>query len=303
MIAYLYLQRESIKALTTIDPWMALAIIVAAIGTTTVQSLQFKAAVSIQKYKVSLGESIALTAANTMANYYLPVRGGMVVRAAYMNRVHQMPLPEYAALSVLLTAWSIVVAAVLGILGLVALLGNGTAVSTQALFTLVGVGAAAIAATAVAIWISSRITSNGRFAAVLRGFRSGASLWFSSTPLLLVFVSWTVLLFCAQAVRLWLSFRAIGVDLDVGSIFVIQAMAAVAFVLALTPGNIGVKEGAIVFAASVLGIDPSLALLASLIDRAAALIVTFTIGVGTASYLGRRATATRNGSPPQSDGT
>ena len=72
-----------------------------------------------------------------------------------------------------------------------------------------------------------------------------------------------------------LAFRSAGVSVDLGSILVIQAMATVAFVLALTPGNIGIKEGSIVLAASVLGIEPQLALLASLIDRGAALVVNF----------------------------
>jgi len=291
MLAYVIVQKETLNALTAIEPWMAILIAAAAVAATTVQSFQFKAAVVIHRYFVPVRESVALTATNTMANYYLPARGGMVVRAAYMKRVYQFPLPEYAALSVLLTAWSIVVAALLGMVGLAILIALNGAVDARALLALTGVGIAAIAGTALAIGLSGTFTAGGKLAEVAAVFRSGASLWFASKPRLIRFLGWTVLLFVAQAARLWLSFGAVGADVNVGSMLVIQAMATVAFVLALTPGNIGVKEGAIVFAASVLGIDPAVALLASLIDRAAALIVTFAIGLANVRFLSRRAAA------------
>lgn len=301
MVTYVILQRETLKAFTAIEPWVALVIVVAGVVAIAMQSLQFKAAVAIHRYTIPMKESVPLTATNTMANYYLPARGGMVVRAAYMKRVHQFPLPEYAALSVLLTVWSILVAALLGILGLAAIYGSNGTASTRVLIGLSGVGVAAVGATALAVGVSTKIPTAGRFAEVASGFRSGISLWFKSKPRLIKFIAYTVLLFAAQALRLWFSFKAIGVHVDIGSMLVIQAMAAVAFVLALTPGNIGIKEGAIVLGAGVLGIDPDLALLASLIDRAAAMLVTFAIGLMSVPYLSRRTAAGSAGTPAPSD--
>jgi hypothetical protein len=232
-----------------------------------------------------------------MANYYLPARGGMVVRAAYMKRVYRLPLSQYAALSVLMTGLSIAVAALLGIVGVIVLLVSDGSVDGRAIVTFAGLGLASLGGMALAIFVSGRISSTGRFAEVARGFRSGADLWFHSRNRLFIFLGWTVILFATQAVRLWLSFAAVGVRPDIGSMLTIQALALVAFVLALTPGTIGLKEGAIVFAASLLGIDPNLALLASLIDRAASLLVTFGVGLVSVPYLTRRATTGAESAP------
>lgn len=145
--------------------------------------------------------------------------------------------------------------------------------------------------------LSGRISSEGRLAEVVRGSRSGAVLWFHSRPRLCKVLGRTIVLFAAQALRLWLSVAAVGIATDLGNMLTIQAMAAVAFVLALTFGNKGLKEGAIVFSASVLGIDPDLALLASLIDRAASLLMTFVTGLASDQYLIRRATTEAEPTP------
>lgn len=291
MLGYLATQRDALAALREIQPWMAAVIAGAAVLVILAQSFQFRAAAIIHERDVSLGESVALSAANIMANYYLPARGGMIVRAAYMKRVYRLPLSEYAALSVLVTGLSIVVAAMLGVAGLALLVVANGSVEVRAVGTFVALGTAALGGMALAIALSGRISSGGRLAEVARGFRSGAALWLNSKRRLYTFLGWTVVLFAAQALRLWLSFAAVGIKADLGGMLTIQAMAAVAFVLALTPGNIGIKEGAIVFAASLLGIDPELALLASLIDRAASLVVTFVVGLASVQYLTRRATA------------
>lgn len=291
MLGYLANQRDALAALREIRPWMAAAIAGAAVLVVAAQSFQFSAAAIIHACALPVRESVALTAANIMANYYLPVRGGMIVRAAYMKRVYRLPLSEYAALSVLVTGLSIVVAALLGNAGLALLVVSNGSVEVRAVVIFVGLGAAALGGIALATALSGRISSEGKLAGVSRGFRSGAILWFHSGPRLYKFLGWTIALFAAQALRLWLSFAVVGITADLGSMLTIQAMAAVAFVLALTPGNVGLKEGAIVFAASILGIDPELALLASLIDRAVSLLVTFIVGLASVQYLTQRATA------------
>jgi uncharacterized protein (TIRG00374 family) len=290
MVGYLATQRDALAALREIPVWMAVVIAGASLIVILAQSLQFSAAAIIHGCLIPLRESVGLTAANIMANYYLPARGGMVVRAAYMKRVYRLPLPQYAALSVLMTGLSIAVAAILGIAGVIILLVSDGSVEGRAIITFTGLGLASLGGMGLAIFVSGKIRSEGRFAEVARGFRSGADLWFHSRSRLYVFLGWTVALFAAQALRLWLSFAAVGITPDFGSMLTIQAMALVAFVLALTPGNIGLKEGAIVFAASLLGIDPNLALLASLIDRAASLLVTFVVGLVNVRYLTQRAT-------------
>jgi uncharacterized protein (TIRG00374 family) len=169
-------------------------------------------------------------------------------------------------------------------------------VDRQALLTFAGIGIAVVAGVGAAVALSGLAKGDGRFAETVRSFRDGMAMWTEARGKLGIFLLWTIALFVAQGFRLWLAFRVAGVSVDFSGMMVIQATAAMAFVLALTPGNVGVKEGAIVFSASLLNIDPDLALLASLIDRGAALIITFGVGLLSVPYLSKR---TAVGSPDE----
>jgi uncharacterized membrane protein YbhN (UPF0104 family) len=294
MVGYLGLQRDVLTALTAIPVWMAGVIVLAAAMGLVFQALQFRTALTIHDTLIGVKESVALTAANTMANYYLPVRGGMLVRAAYMKWVYRFPLSQYAAVTVSITGLTILTAAVVGLMGVGIIAATEGGADTRALWAFGGVGVAVVLGLVIAIAVSGVFDGDGRLAQSAAAFRSGMGLWVHARGRLAIFLGWTLLVFGAQAMRLWLSFRAVGVTVSVGSMLVIQAMAFVVFVLALTPGNIGLKEGAVVFAASLLGIDPALALLASLIDRAGALVVTFGVGSVSLRYLSRRAAAAQS---------
>jgi len=300
MVGYLALQRDVLEAIRAIPVWMTIVLVAVSLGALVVQAMQFRAAVRIQAITMPIGESTALTAANTMANYYLPARGGMVVRAAYMKRVYGFPLARYGALTVSITGLTILVAAAIGLIGVIASASISGDMNQRGLLTFAGVGIAVVLGVGAAVLLSGYAKGDGRFAEVVRGFRAGMTMWAESRANLGIFLLWTVGLFAAQGFRLWLSFRAVGVPVDFSGMMVIQATAAVAFVLALTPGNIGLKEGAVVFSASLLNIDPDLALLASLIDRAAALIVTFGVGLASVRYLAGR---TAGGFPDEAQET
>ncbi len=294
MVGYLATQRDVLEAIGRIPLWMAIVLVIVSGGALVVQAMQYRAAVKIQAIDMPVGESTALTAANTMANYYLPARGGMVVRATYMKRVYAFPLARYGALTISITGLTILVAALIGVVGVGISAATGDDVDRQALLTFVGIAIAVVAAVAVAVGLSGLAKGDGTFAQTLRSFRDGMAMWAGARGKLAIFLLWTVALFVAQGFRLWLSFRAVGVSVDLSGMMIIQATAAMAFVLALTPGNVGIKEGAIVFSASLLNIDPDLALLASLIDRAAGLIITFGVGLASVHYLSKRSAA---GSP------
>jgi len=288
MVGYVATQRDMLEAIRMIPVWMAAVIIVVSGAALVVQAAQFRAAVRIQQIDMPVLESTALTAANTMANYYLPARGGMVVRAAYMKRVYRFPLARYGSLTVSITGLTVLVAALIGAAGIAISAAVNGELDRRALLAFGGIGVAVVLGMAIAMLLAGFAKGDGRFAETVRSFRVGIAMWVDDRGGLVVFLLWTVALFAAQGFRLWLSFRAIDVTVSLSGMMIIQGMAAVAFVVALTPGNVGIKEGAVVFSATLLGIDPAVALLASLIDRAAALIVTFGAGLASVRYLSRR---------------
>ena len=82
-------------------------------------------------------------------------------------------------------------------------------------------------------------------------------------------------------------------NIDAAEVVRIGSLVSMCFIIAITPGNLGVKEGVTAFAAALVGVPAAVALLAALVDRAVALVVTFGVGVSSLGPLMRRANASR----------
>ena len=177
MVGYLALQRDVLDAIRAIPVWMAIVLVFISLGALVVQAMQYRAAVRIQAIDMPIGESTALTAANTMANYYLPARGGMVVRAAYMKRVYGFPLSRYGALTVSITGLTILVAAMIGVVGVIVSASISGDVNQRGLLIFAGVGIAVVLGVGAAIALSGFAKGDGQFAEVVRSFRAGMTMW------------------------------------------------------------------------------------------------------------------------------
>jgi uncharacterized membrane protein YbhN (UPF0104 family) len=216
-------------------------------------------------------EALGLTCINNMMSYSVPVRGGTLVRAAYLQHVHGFALGRYAAL----TVSSHVV-----ILGLVALAGAVLAWTVPARRDLAMSLALGFVAAPVllvgALWALAVLAALGRRVPRLAGhaqaFRDGLASWRQHPRLARRFALVSLVVFVAHGLRLWVAFEAVAVTVTLPEILVVQAAVAVASVLSFTPANLGTKEAVITLLAGVLGIEPSLALVAGLIDRGAAVL-------------------------------
>ena len=85
-------------------------------------------------------------------------------------------------------------------------------------------------------------------------------------------------MFLLYPVKVYLSFIAIGVDLNFADSFEISLILLAASLFQVLPGNIGVKEIVTAYIGKQYGIEFEVALLASLIDRAILLLFLFPVG-------------------------
>lgn len=85
-------------------------------------------------------------------------------------------------------------------------------------------------------------------------------------------------MFLLYPVKVYLSFIAIGIDLNFSDSFEISLILLAASLFQVLPGNIGVKEIVTAYIGKQYGIEFETALLASLIDRAILLLFLFPVG-------------------------
>jgi uncharacterized protein (TIRG00374 family) len=91
-----------------------------------------------------------------------------------------------------------------------------------------------------------------------------------------------------RTARVQLSFYAVGQRVSFGAAFVVSAAADVMFLVSVTPGALGFREGGIVYASMrVTGMNPDVALAAAVLDRLVVTGCNLLIGqVGMWRYLG-----------------
>lgn len=200
----------------------------------------------------------------TFANQIVPTSGV----AAYAQAIRQKTQISWSELTVLAAPQYILVAAALGLVGLLATASNIEELQTSfvglaAVYS--GVIFVSVAITRGAPWflglLPERLTSRVEQA-------SGALRKFVEHPGLIArivaFHSAAILL---RGSRIWLLFAAAGVNLDWRQALLVIAVAESSMLIQLTPGGLGVREGAILGGAALVGVPTDVAAGVALLDR------------------------------------
>jgi len=230
------------------------------------------------------GVSFNYTSMNTFFNTVLPLKGGLWIRGIYLKKNYQVPWNKY--LFVVFTGQLAQLTLVIGILVTAVYL-------TDSLFSALGNRVANIDLTITAVlliiglMLMLLIPKTQVGARYLAKLKRGLSLWANKPKLIALFISSAITLNILTGLRLWLSFLSVGFSVGVWDIVTIYCILTVGLSWAFTPGNLGVRETAIVLVSSLFGIDISTALAASIVDRAASLVVIILVGGITAHISSR----------------
>lgn len=97
-----------------------------------------------------------------------------------------------------------------------------------------------------------------------------------------------ILIVVVMSFKLYLSFVVLGFDVSYYKVFLIQSFVVVSLVFSLTPGNIGIKEGIIVFFAPFLGLTIEETMFCTLLDRVTNLLGLLFLGILSKIWLIRK---------------
>ena len=241
--------------------------------------IQFNYLIRIFGLHLSFREWFGLTVVNTMFNYYLPAHGGLVMRGAYLKRKYNFPWSQYTSLMVVS---QLVMLGIVALLGLVFLIASNE-IGSEHYWQLFGLFGSVLSITIIAyqiIPILAKLSARfDKFKPFLQQFIDGFECWRQHRLTSLRFSVLVIVLVFLWGLRLYVCFMALGSPIHFHQIMIIQTFVGLSFVISITPGNLGIKEGITVFGASLFGISPTTALLASLIDRAVTMLVVFAVGL------------------------
>lgn len=234
-------------------------------------SLRMQTACMLFDTRPTLAESFRVSAANSFYNIITPVKSGVAVKGMYLNAVHGMPWTRYFAS--------------LGVTQVLASITSVTmALGILLVFDAADVGFVLGVAGGLAAAILVVVTNGGRLQSMLANSRvlaqlptALASVW-TKHGLLGLFVAAHILYLLLITARLFLVFTIFVPTVEFWQILLIQAVLTATMFVSITPGNIGIQEGLVAVASAYLQIEPSVAVLASLSERAFLLLTALPIG-------------------------
>lgn len=210
----------------------------------------------------------------TMANYLTPLSGGMLARAAYLKRRHQLPYVQFLSL---LSANYLIIFGASGIVGLITMFALPANAANRLLLM---VFFALISGAVVLLLLLPGVRLPGRWRVIRLANRAldGWTAVTSDSRLLVqlfVYGFGSVLL---NALAFWAAYRALQLTVSWQTAVLVSLSTIFSTLLTVTPGNLGVREAIIGLVSELAGVGVGEGLVVALLIRASTLLSAFTLG-------------------------
>jgi uncharacterized membrane protein YbhN (UPF0104 family) len=200
----------------------------------------------------------------TFANQIFPSAGVV----AYAQAIRQKTSISWSEMAALGAPQFVLAAAALGCVGIFAVLSNRPALA-ESFFPLLlvygGVLIGAIVITRGAPWLGQLLPDN--FSQRLAATSIALQKFARQPSLILLVISCHAAAILLRGARMWLLFSSAGLVFDWSEILLLIAIAESSMLIQLTPGGLGIREGAILAGALLVGIPTEVAAGVALIDR------------------------------------
>ena len=207
----------------------------------------------------------------TFAHQVFPTAGVI----AYVHALRITTHASWSELAMLAAPQYVLVVAALGLVGLLAtacnidLLQHATA---GFVFAFAAMVVASLAITRRAPWLIGLLPE--RLADRLDQTSVALRKFIDCPGLVSKVITWHALAIVVRGGRIWLLFAAVAVNLDWREALLLIAVAESSILLLVTPGGLGVREGAILAGAVLVGVTPEVAATVALVDRLLTIALT-----------------------------
>lgn len=229
-----------------------------------------------------------------LLNLVLPARGDMVFTAGYLKTMHGLSLAHFASMTygnAVLFAAVMVAEALLGLAYIAWDIGY---FSPRVLVFAAVMGVLALA---LLLLPALPVKGEGRLAGGLRRALDGWRSLRQAPRLLPRLARFMVLGSIIFAAWMYMSYRALGFEVDLPRVLVAGVVVQLSFLLVLTPGNLGIREAVTGLVSQLIGLGFSEGVIVTLLQRAVSLLVFSVVG-GLFGILLTRALRRAGAAPP-----
>lgn len=238
------------------------------------------------RIRLITSEWLCLSFASSFANYFLPFKGGVGLRALYLSHVHGLPISKFVSTLSVAYLMHSVVNGLMALIGLAINVIHGGPVNAGLLMFFAVVTLAGIVVILIDIDIGEQ---HERFP--MAQVASMLTAWQAVRGnRVIVFQLWLLMLGLALA-TIWqcrVAFDAVSVELPWSGIMVYAASKNLATLISLTPGSLGVVELISIYLGGVLDYSTANALSVQALIRAIAIVTLLLAGPFAVLFLRRR---------------
>lgn len=294
LVWFVWQRRDDLRPVWDDPSWDLLLIGVLIAASHFLNSLEFWVVYRAMGVGITWVENWMVFTAGLLGNL-LPGQVGTLYKFRYMGAVHGMPYSRNGSSYGANLVISLGSSSVVGVLGVVlySLVGGRFAWGVLAAF--VGLGAACIVVMNVSIPVHKVLP--GRLARAGRTFADGWDEIRRTPRTSITVAAIDVTKYAITAWRFFLAFRLLGVHESYWFFLVIAPAAAIAGIIAFTPGGLGFRELFVTAAAVGMGSGFDTGLLAATTDRGVMLISALVLGVSGYAYTAPRLRRARTTQP------
>ncbi len=284
---YGYNHPELFTALGNVSAFALIAMIALTILARVFQSMQFNAFCQAFEVRLKFFEAFGLVVAGTMYSFLIPGRAGIGVQAAYLKSKYDLPLSHFGSLVAATNILMLCLSCATGLIACVSAPVVGLSMPKPLVIAfafLLGLCVAGSVVLVIAVRAGARLPFRflrSIFNRVDEGFRGLAQ----RKGLMVRILFFRVAHLITGPLILLLACRSVGLEANFIQTVSMAMLAGVGMLLPLTPGGLGISEGAMGAAGHVWGLEADAVMLAALVWRAVGLCSTFAIGVPAGHYL------------------
>ncbi len=228
-------------------------------------ALTVHATLRLCRNPLALGEHLLLNAYSTLVNFFVPGQGGLAVRGLYLKKQHGLRLKNYVLASLVYYMFYAIVSA------LMLLVTSRPWWQTALGLLLVGLGSHTVVR-----WYERRSMTRSDVLDL-----GPANLGFLLVATMIQAVVQVAIYFC--------ELRSVSPHIDLSQAVTYTGAANFSLFVALTPGAIGIRESFLLFSQQLHHVATASIVAASVIDRAAFLILLGLLGLLTLVFHAKRA--------------
>jgi uncharacterized membrane protein YbhN (UPF0104 family) len=284
--AYIGLHREELAAVSLQSPGFLGLCALGVLASFLASGLLGYATVHKLGKQVGLLESLNLSVVTTAANLLLPMQGGLAVRAVYLKRLHRF---EYSNFVAALFGTQVLMTLVCSLAAAAAVLWMALVQRRPGLGPVLAGAALCLAGSALAACLPRLRVRPNWFLARLAAVSDGWHRLRAEPRFLANLTAITALQLGSQLLSYWAACAVIGIHLGVAEATAVGTFGALATLLSVTPGNLGIYEAVVAFVGATLAVEPVHSVMAALLGRAVLLATLLVLTPPAVYWLGKQA--------------